>query len=1344
MFNNNNQANIYKEIEIPVTQRSTLNLSLATTEQPSRENPASSIDSRIVRTVLTESVSTKLKTNQSQASSLPEVPLFFSTAPQTPNLIPTGVFSVHSPSPLPSTFIPPVAEARKSLTSLLETQMSLAASKPKSRSTYYGLTPVQYAAYGGIRTTAPQQQTPLNDVSANKAESDETVNGSPTSQCLNEHRPPSAQSSQLLSSVTDSELTTSKAVTEVQSMAIKSIKTTAVDTVNAELPLGSAQKSIQQSTSEVSAPKASYSEAPIPIPQAGEAHTAVDTTPSLTDASLLRLKVDNTQLSANITDDSPQNKGFSFQTDNLCAKSKITNPKQLSEERVIFHKPVRSSQTTGGVSQPIVNGFNAPLSAKPPEVLRDLTNPQLEPKLSGNSIINGVMLFGAQTKVVVETSTTFQKTTDKFKQNLNISTDAELPNEAKVSLMAAEEERIQDKTSKPLFSKELSKEGLPTCAGSVPPHEPVTASLCLAQFSICTQSAQLTQQRQSSTNAQTYTNTKEENTIHLPKYPSIKLSDTPNTPEVTAALKSKLSTDTNKLKSPNISDLTNFSAYSKEAPKVVQTNDYKLLHIKSCALSNIQDNHPGAGLHTNSGRATTTQINKPSIDTTHKIHTKDPEQLSPENMGVNIPDSTADVVNDSATKLHPQTSTRPVGVFTKNVQAVHLHDKLNVQETNQTHCINESKLSEPTLNTTKSSVEPLNVPTAETKKVSVRLHTDASAAAILDPAVNCKQVVDAGLQIRKPPVPSSPVMRPPKSPLLRSDRPDSQSEAKPAHDIRCISTHLDSKSTAEQFIKAQTLEPLPVNKTAINEQSSCIQSGFGTKLLASPTTKLKHMVRSCNETRIPPSPNYAAVNIPDKGKQTIMNESCLYADSVQVSQTDVKLLKLHHSQTSDRNSQTPTGTETKPVVKPWNTTRASPVPDLTPVQRYLPGLAQSAQTPVPLSQSVEHKDPPSTTTSHDNLTQTKTPMSTGTGPHVKPLPEPKIPIVNVHSQTKLVQTNAENSTQVSAQQVDLTLSSVADSKPSGAKTDSVQVKVHATNVEPSTGLPVENISCADPNDTVMKACVVKAAVTDSATPASLPQASVSVKPTNRGTSPPSQQKTGHKDKKEALKTKMTAAQTEAPVAEPSTKSATSTASSAADEKKSVADKNLPSSTAEPMKPKGLKGKLSGWTRLKKHMVVEPEEPKFPELDAEPQAESSRAGGAESQNPSPDQSSNQEVVKDNDKGPKALKMWDALLFQMFSTKDKILQQINNKKGTSDKKEAAKDHPTEVPSFVNRLPILLYSPRFDARKLKEAAEKPLTKIAAVFERGLIKRKTQEDEHKDFNRTARGFSSKKRADV
>ncbi len=187
-------------------------------------------------------------------------------------------------------------------------------------------------------------------------------------------------------------------------------------------------------------------------------------------------------------------------------------------------------------------------------------------------------------------------------------------------------------------------------------------------------------------------------------------------------------------------------------------------------------------------------------------------------------------------------------------------------------------------------------------------------------------------------------------------------------------------------------------------------------------------------------------------------------------------------------------------------------------------------------------------------------------------------------------------------------------------------------------------------------------------------------------------------------------------------------------------------TAEPLlkvmqKPKGMKSKLNGWSRLKKHMVVEAEEPKFPE--AEPASKNDLPASAD-QNVSEIQNKSEAEAKPTDSqdsgdSPRAAKMWDAILFQMFSSKENIMQQIEaNKPEEQMKMEAEQKTAKEIPTFAHRLPVLLYSPRFDARRLREAASRPATKIATVFEMGLIGRKNKEEEPKDFNRTAKGFSN------
>uniref|UniRef100_A0A3B3YIP1 Uncharacterized protein n=1 Tax=Poecilia mexicana TaxID=48701 RepID=A0A3B3YIP1_9TELE len=174
------------------------------------------------------------------------------------------------------------------------------------------------------------------------------------------------------------------------------------------------------------------------------------------------------------------------------------------------------------------------------------------------------------------------------------------------------------------------------------------------------------------------------------------------------------------------------------------------------------------------------------------------------------------------------------------------------------------------------------------------------------------------------------------------------------------------------------------------------------------------------------------------------------------------------------------------------------------------------------------------------------------------------------------------------------------------------------------------------------------------------------------------------------------------------------------------------------KSKGMKSKPSGWLRLKKHMVVEQEEPKFPETGS--QAEIQEQDQSEEMRVEEKPSGHDEKLatpKDIDT-PKATKMWDAVLFQMFSSKENIMHQIELNKSEDEKNEEKSNEQKEVPSFAFRLPVLLFSPRFDAKKLKEAASRPVSKISVVFEMGLIGRKGKEEEPKDFNRKARGFAA------
>lgn len=138
-----------------------------------------------------------------------------------------------------------------------------------------------------------------------------------------------------------------------------------------------------------------------------------------------------------------------------------------------------------------------------------------------------------------------------------------------------------------------------------------------------------------------------------------------------------------------------------------------------------------------------------------------------------------------------------------------------------------------------------------------------------------------------------------------------------------------------------------------------------------------------------------------------------------------------------------------------------------------------------------------------------------------------------------------------------------------------------------------------------------------------------------------------------------------------------------------------------------KSKLSGWSRLKKQLLIESEEPQFPVPEAKP-TKPEEEGIKIPQGSQADTGQDKRIAKS-----RAIKMWDAILYQMTTSRAKKQQE--------GEKEIRREGTFP---FRRRLPLLLHRPRFDARKLRELASKPMTKITTLFEVRRIQCRTPEE--------------------
>uniref|UniRef100_A0A3Q2DTZ5 Uncharacterized protein n=1 Tax=Cyprinodon variegatus TaxID=28743 RepID=A0A3Q2DTZ5_CYPVA len=1172
-----------------------------------------------------------LKTHQvleNKALLLPQVPSFFS---MPKNSSPAPMQGSQSPGLVLSTYRPPVVEARKSLTSLLETQMSLAGSKPKSRSTYYGLTPVEYVAYGGIRTNVshPSDLLPLIDESSNIPHLGKPLEDSDVSKQeihfngleeLNSlgHREQSFQSEipdEWVSTDCNDDIT-GEGLNGTQNVGIESSKTSAVETIKPNLLFGLTEKTILQSTSDASALKASYSEAPIPVPKAGEVHTKglvqfsveAGQEPALNPTDSMGSSIYSSPFVRDLnTESQPKPKGVNItlksnldQTNVVSDKkgNALSNIKKIGENSGLLDKDnVKVSQSLlhGGYIQHSANSITK--SADCEANIFPVTIAQVKGTFPEKQILNSIDILEKESTKKESEIPLPSKTNkgipdrhaDKTECQIKESKSINLPNKTNmvniVSSVPLNTQKMCDVTSRNLnFPEKMTEEQCIPTSGLMFPHEPVTASLCSGQYNIC-------------------------------KVSSPKIST--------------------KINHPNSKDMQVFTKNQAQ-------NNFALLptNVSNIPAGNVSPGKPTTETKTHAQLETATKINLPLK--TNKSHELIKEVESQKMMPVNV---LATKQQNMGWKFQSQT------VQEENI-CVTSYKTIEAPTQPIRNCLNTQV--DPlcfTANTATKSSEPKqrenpNITISETRlsdklsadKPKLLAHTTSSKQdqhftaqeKLTGSAVTLKPYI---LTPTKSMMSSSPTMRqaPPKSPKIKSDRPESQSAEKlPLNEVSDIWT-FGSKLTPDlqhgnrsvdlsmqQIYNAtakddfsgfgKIMDSTDLDSPSLNERNHIMSKMKGQTLVASGQTDIKAFGASFEDGNRQPINTSQIALIGNTSHQ-----SCIANEPLTTSQTNalnVNIQSVPHAAINDHSTKIIQPLEeaqsdfkdpiSPPITnKPWAAMKASPLlkPRMcfTPKQIDSPALTQSNQSPGSLANSMETNPQLVNTTQprnsldtpfqnstpnkaaqqdeklfEENILKLETKISSADGSSVSeiklhsPVETSKTnKLSNIYKEENLSSPVTKSS--MASQYTDLVLNSAPTVKAKSfvqqveSTITSVVAEIKSPKIKPESsdspsnpiqassfltnGETLNNGSLEKPiTDTVMKSSTVKDALIDSATPASLPQASVSVKAPspNRGTSPSSQRKTGFKGK-DILKAISTPKET--PAVESSMKSMISTASS---------------------------------------------------------------------------------------------------------------------------------------------------------------------------------------------------------